>query len=605
MKRLTGLSVIALAATTGTTALAGGPITTDWSDGFDTYELGVDIVGIGGWEHWADDPESFGARVTDATVRSGPQALVVTGDPSGAGDNDAPLRQFAITEGIWDLAIWQFIPEDASFGRNGFILLNQYDHGCTTCNWSAQIVVDAAAGTIESQFKGEIHPYPVGQWNQIRLRINLDSDHVDVFLNDEIIDSRLWTDGNFLGNPGITELAAMTPFGWDADFNGYYDDMTFERVPPIGGCCLPDGTCLDDAGTDDCETAGGVFAGFGSSCAAVTCYELSADGWLVEAPLVWDAVTGHADTCDETGDCDLSSSNDIQWVVTVPRDREYIFSVCGAAFDTVLALGSTPCTDDIAVSDDALGCGTASEFRVELTADGGPYYLTLEGFGGGDCGEFTLQIIELCPLLSDNPKALDEPEPCGDDENGGCNMAVPMFTAIECGDVYRGTAWREASGGTRDTDWYELILTEPAEVTITGQSESDGTVFGLVNTGGSGNCADATAITPFATSQPCFEAAATVTTTLEPGTWWVFAAQPFGDLAVPCDDHAGYELTLACGPSVDPCPEDLDDSGDVGFSDLLAVLANWGPCPGCPEDLDGSGDVGFADLLSVLANWGP
>ncbi|MBT8486997.1 MAG: hypothetical protein KJO43_15575, partial [Phycisphaerae bacterium] len=70
-------------------------------------------------------------------------------------------------------------------------------------------------------------------------------------------------------------------------------------------------------------------------------------------------------------------------------------------------------------------------------------------------------------------------------------------------------------------------------------------------------------------------------------------------------DHAGYELTLACGPSVDPCPEDLDDSGDVGFSDLLAVLANWGPCPGCPEDLDGSGDVGFADLLSVLANWGP
>lgn len=52
------------------------------------------------------------------------------------------------------------------------------------------------------------------------------------------------------------------------------------------------------------------------------------------------------------------------------------------------------------------------------------------------------------------------------------------------------------------------------------------------------------------------------------------------------------------------CPQDLDDSGDVGFSDLLAVLSAWGPCAACPQDFDGSGDVGFADLLSLLAAWG-
>ncbi|MBT8486681.1 MAG: hypothetical protein HKO59_04295 [Phycisphaerales bacterium] len=53
------------------------------------------------------------------------------------------------------------------------------------------------------------------------------------------------------------------------------------------------------------------------------------------------------------------------------------------------------------------------------------------------------------------------------------------------------------------------------------------------------------------------------------------------------------------------CFPDLDGSDDVGFADLLAVIAEWGPCAGCPEDLDGSGDVGFSDLLKVLARWGP
>ena len=28
-----------------------------------------------------------------------------------------------------------------------------------------------------------------------------------------------------------------------------------------------------------------------------------------------------------------------------------------------------------------------------------------------------------------------------------------------------------------------------------------------------------------------------------------------------------------------PCHADLDGSGDVGISDLLTLLGNWGPCP--------------------------
>jgi len=56
------------------------------------------------------------------------------------------------------------------------------------------------------------------------------------------------------------------------------------------------------------------------------------------------------------------------------------------------------------------------------------------------------------------------------------------------------------------------------------------------------------------------------------------------------------------------CEGDIDESAEVGFSDLLIVLNDWGPCPSppaaCPGDIDGNNDVGFSDLLIVLANWG-
>ena len=50
------------------------------------------------------------------------------------------------------------------------------------------------------------------------------------------------------------------------------------------------------------------------------------------------------------------------------------------------------------------------------------------------------------------------------------------------------------------------------------------------------------------------------------------------------------------------CPWDLDDNASVGASDLLSLLASWGPCKDCPADFDGS--VGASDLLALLANWG-
>ena len=51
------------------------------------------------------------------------------------------------------------------------------------------------------------------------------------------------------------------------------------------------------------------------------------------------------------------------------------------------------------------------------------------------------------------------------------------------------------------------------------------------------------------------------------------------------------------------CPWDLDNSGSVGTSDLLALFAQWGT-PGT-ADFNGDGIVNTSDLLILFANWGP
>lgn len=74
------------------------------------------------------------------------------------------------------------------------------------------------------------------------------------------------------------------------------------------------------------------------------------------------------------------------------------------------------------------------------------------------------------------------------------------------------------------------------------------------------------------------------------------------------DDIAGGESNDVNSngvPDECECLADLDGSGDVGASDLLALLSAWGTDPNGPPDLDGDGTVGSADLLLLLVAWGP
>lgn len=48
---------------------------------------------------------------------------------------------------------------------------------------------------------------------------------------------------------------------------------------------------------------------------------------------------------------------------------------------------------------------------------------------------------------------------------------------------------------------------------------------------------------------------------------------------------------------------DFNGDGFVDVSDLVSLLAAWGPCVNCFEDIDGDGQVGVTELIVLLANW--
>jgi hypothetical protein len=72
-----------------------------------------------------------------------------------------------------------------------------------------------------------------------------------------------------------------------------------------------------------------------------------------------------------------------------------------------------------------------------------------------------------------------------------------------------------------------------------------------------------------------------------------------GDGDPPIVDMGAYEFQGL------PCPWDLDGDSNVFVTDLLMLLANWGPCDGCPADFNDDGIVNVLDLLALIANFGP
>ena len=211
-------------------------------------------------------------------------------------------------------------------------------------------------------------------------------------------------------------------------------------------------------------------------------------------------------------------------------------------------------------------------------------------------------------VIEPGPGWLPEGEPCDDSGapdtvNGGCGSDPVVFSGLSCGDEVLGLSW--AIGGLRDVDWYAVAVSAagpPRTVTVELTAEFPAR---LLRFGVDPTCWDLPA--DFVEIEPCRTGSLSIA--LPPGASTWFIVQPTAFDGLPCGEGNAYHLRAACDPPV--CPADSDGDGLVGLSDLLRLLAAWGPCPAlgvpCPADgdVDRDGDVDFEDLLELLASVGP
>jgi hypothetical protein len=286
---------------------------------------------------------------------------------------------------------------------------------------------------------------------------------------------------------------------------------------------------------------------------------------------------------------------------------EWDESCVQAAFDTCEEPPACPAEGSCFEPHDGSGCDDQACCELICLVDpfccGGPWDRM--------CADRALQLCDVpgCVLGDCPPGATVEQETtdCYARVNDGCNLSVPAFTPIACGETVCGTVW---TGGSRDTDWYEITVGQTTQVTWTVSSDFPSELFVVT-----GTCDGTYTLAASAFGGNCQPEAIQVE--LDPGTYYLYVAP--GTTRAPvnngigCFDSEGefvnggayegrYHATATCALT---CPADFDGDGLVGVTDFLLLLAAWNTNPGGPPDLDGDGTVGITDFLLLLAAWGP
>ena len=249
-----------------------------------------------------------------------------------------------------------------------------------------------------------------------------------------------------------------------------------------------------------------------------------------------------------------STSPDVVYEYVCTADIAITVDLCASIYDTKTYVYENDEFTLVGCNDDACSFQSLLE-NVALTA-GNTYYIVVDGYGGS-CGNYVLDVSEYEACVIECPAgAMPEGEPdCypdyEDQYNGGCNVEpFPVFQVLEpsCDPIMIcGTTGVFPFGTStyRDTDWYELNLTETTTISLAADYEFGG-VFGFVD--GRMGCEGATAISPYALVGPC-SPYYDLTNDCEPGTWWIFFSTSAWDPSYVCGSVYWLEITGYTGGS--------------------------------------------------------
>jgi hypothetical protein len=269
--------------------------------------------------------------------------------------------------------------------------------------------------------------------------------------------------------------------------------------------------------------------------------------------------TGSGNTCgyanDYDGGCPYpgSTSPDVVYQFVPAVNMAITLDLCGSTYDTTVYVFENTVGNVIACNDD--DCAFQSMIRnIPVTTDN-IYYIVVDGYGGS-CGNYNLIVSEYQPCILECPAgAMLEGEPdCydgyNDVYNGGCNaIPYPIFQILAPADediTICGTTgvFQNDMLQYRDTDWFQLDLTEGSNICLSGDAEVSCYFFIL---DGRDGCSTS-AIQAYGLAGPCAPVAE-ICHFCDPGAWWVWAGPSAYDPGIACGSL--YDLTISgysCGP---------------------------------------------------------
>ncbi len=185
-----------------------------FEEDFDSYAVGSNMNGQGGWEDWAG-PGGAGGIVSWVGTIDSDNILDISGG------SDLVYDGWDYASEVITFNIKQYIPSTAT-GTTYCILLSKH---LATPEWAMQLSFNLDAGTVTADMDNSLGRFNVltDQWARIKAEIDLTDNTVDVYYEGTLIRSGQWSGG-------AVELTTLDLYANGAD-TVYYDDVSIVPEP--------------------------------------------------------------------------------------------------------------------------------------------------------------------------------------------------------------------------------------------------------------------------------------------------------------------------------------------------------------------------------------
>jgi len=200
-----------------------------YSDDFESYTVGNGIAEEEGvwWNTWGGNPGTAeDPTVSDVYAHAGTQSVLVSGT------NDGVIEFEDYTTGRYRIEFYIMVPS----GKLGFYnIMQNFNDQNIDLTWGMQVFLEAGTMSIDGAGAAAVtYTYTPGEWIKVQHFVDMNSDWVDMYIDEELVHAYQWSKGTFNDGTGMNKLDAVNFYAWDDGGAGvpefYVDDFLIEEV---------------------------------------------------------------------------------------------------------------------------------------------------------------------------------------------------------------------------------------------------------------------------------------------------------------------------------------------------------------------------------------